>query len=414
MDKKHNQGGKGSQGNQGGKVGGYIPTSQSFEPGMDGYVQPGTSGASQKFVVTPEDYGYVPEGPVSGPQGVSKVPIQGITTVTPQQSGETLTGVKAPLNGVTPVGQETPKSNASPSGTTVVYQGGKASQGGNSIQPKTGYHATAQPQQQGRWWERIVGGNYIPYTPKPAAPPPTVSLAFGKKAEEQPSVKKVEKLAVSKAGWDHISDQKPNQDGILNFEEENLKLVLDGCGSHKKSHIGVGLFTDALSGYVGLTPENFEPTVDKIFLDLVSLLTTDIKMLENLSFTILACFEKPDEYVVLSCGDGFIIADNGHRLKLINLDERGDNSPDYYVANLVDSRLLSRNQSGVSFKKTVFSKKDYVNIGVATDGLRYLDELSAAERYQFLHNLAARNQAQVAATINKVQKFFRDDITILF
>lgn len=265
------------------------------------------------------------------------------------------------------------------------------------------------------WWNHVLGTGQTYVAPKPAAPV-QVSLAFDsvkKEATTQP--KKREPIAICKVGADHLAERRNNQDYFVVMNDGKLKVVLDGCGSHNNSEVGAKLFSQILETKKGVTSENFKSVVDEIFLNLAVLLGTDEMILETLSFTILACFEEEEQYVVLTCGDGYIIADNGNAVELIDLDERHDNAPDYYVCNCVSNpEILARNQEGVDFSKRVFDKKSYLNVGLATDGLRFIKKLSTTDRYKLMINLVEGNQAQVAALLNRMSETFKDDITICY
>jgi len=253
------------------------------------------------------------------------------------------------------------------------------------------------------------------YIPVPYVPPKEITLDYGTAIKTKAEDKK-ETVAICRIGSAHVREALNNQDQLLIMEDGRIKLVLDGCGSCDKSELGVKTFILRFQKKANITDANFESTVDEIFLELASFFGEDDESIINtLSFTILACFEKTDEFVVFWCGDGYIISDNGHEIELIDLDETHDNCPDYYMVNLItDKDKLRKNKEGIKLKKRSFPKGEYKNVGVATDGIRGIKVLETQDRYKFLYQLADRNQAQVSAIIGKSPNAFEDDVTICF
>ena len=82
---------------------------------------------------------------------------------------------------------------------------------------------------------------------------------------------------------------------------------------------------------------------------------------QNYCFTILACFEHDEEFVVLSCGDGYIIKENEDGINFEELDD--GEYPCYYVYNLIEYKfVLCAYQDGVYFKMNRYSKQEFMNM----------------------------------------------------
>lgn len=213
-------------------------------------------------------------------------------------------------------------------------------------------------------------------------------------------------ISITHIGSDHIFAGKNNQDYKL--YGPNMKFVFDGCGSGTSSEVGSRLFVnlfmqegaELMQKNETIGEENFEALVKKVFDKMTLLSKEPMFFFNNYCFTILACFEKEDEYVVMSCGDGFIIMDDGNELSFQKLDD--GEYPKYYIYNYIeDKNLLKEYKEGVGFTVNRFSKEKYQNIGVASDGLRFFYELSLEEQAKFVRCLHAGNGGQIEMIINK-------------
>jgi len=223
-------------------------------------------------------------------------------------------------------------------------------------------------------------------------------------------------IALSKIGADHLYYDKPNQDGLISLP--NIKIVLDGCGSTSFPEVGVKIFSQILSSDYSksLSPENFESIVEKIFKRILALKPQDDQFcIQNLLFTILVCFETEDKYVVLFCGDGFLLV-NWIFGGLVLIECSDGKFPRYFAYNHVfDKKKLSTYKKGVCFSKIEFSKSDCKNVGVATDGVKYYKNLTQLERDKFLKLLTQSNSSnKIKMLINRNESIFKDDITICF
>lgn len=229
-------------------------------------------------------------------------------------------------------------------------------------------------------------------------------------------------VCISKIGSDHTFANMNNQD--FTFSLPNMKIVMDGCGSGKHSEVGVRIFGQLFSRKAkeyfdkgeAICAENFERTVNSIFEKMLELCDDTTFIFQNYCFTILVCFETEDEFVVYSCGDGYIITENTEGV--ITFEKLDDGEyPCYYCYNFTDKSALAAYQEGVSFKVSRFSKEEYKNVGVASDGLRYIEGLLEIEMTKLLRFLREGKGAQIEKLINRnnlKNGMFHDDISLCF
>jgi len=225
-------------------------------------------------------------------------------------------------------------------------------------------------------------------------------------------MRETKRIAICKIGSDHIFSDKNNQDFCISLP--NVKIVLDGCGSSRFSDVGVRLFGQLLINQLeNFNCETFEKTVDEIFVKLISINNIESFLFENLCFTILACFETEEEYIVFTCGDGYILIQEEKDISLIKLDD--GEYPKYYIYNYVENKdSLKEYKEGVSFSVTRFNKSEYANIGVATDGFRFYEGLGNFEKNKLFELLSEGKKAQIGMLINRNNLIFKDDVTICF
>lgn len=238
---------------------------------------------------------------------------------------------------------------------------------------------------------------------EPAETKPTSGVSVSAKPASQMPKRKV--IALSHIGTDHIYAGKNNQDYKLCGP--NMKFVFDGCGSGSSSEVGSRLFTqlfmqegtELMKNGETIGEENFEEIVKKVFERMTSISKEPSFLFNNYCFTILACFETETEYVVLSCGDGFIILDDGKNISFQKLDD--GEYPKYYIYNYIEDKgVLKEYKDGVRFTVNRFSKERYQVVGVATDGLRFYSELSEQDQAKFARSLHAGNSGQIERMIN--------------
>lgn len=251
-----------------------------------------------------------------------------------------------------------------------------------------------------------------------ATKPETVETE-GNAPKEQPKRKTIR---VCKMGSDHKFANMNNHDFAFNLL--NMKIVTDGCGSGKHSEVGTRLFGQLFARKSkeyfdegeSICEENFIEIVNSIFEKMLELCNDTSFIFQNYCFTILVCFELEDEFVVYSCGDGYIIKENEEGIFFDELDD--GEYPCYYIYNFItDKSALKEYKEGVSFKVTRFSKSEYSNVGVASDGLRYSENLLDLEKSKLMKFLHEGKGPQIEKLINRnnlKNEMFHDDISICF
>jgi len=226
----------------------------------------------------------------------------------------------------------------------------------------------------------------------------------------------MKQLFVNKTGLDHQQEWKNCQD--FGFINEKIKCVVDGCSEGLHSEIGAKLFC-----YL------FEQTysVDESFQQLTALFPTFEAMKNHLLFTILYVEETEETFEVYTAGDGIIIKEqHDGNIEYDILDQ--NNSPSYYAYNFIEKNYLKMYQEGVVLQQISYSKEEYLNIGVATDGLSYL--LNSLHKDEFERLLRDKKYNRIKLLINKINKealtsvlsnqsyvkptFLKDDLTIAF
>ena len=202
--------------------------------------------------------------------------------------------------------------------------------------------------------------------------------------ETEPKVTSVPKeqpkrstIRVCKMGSDHNFANMNNHDFAFNLL--NMKIVMDGCGSGKHSEVGTRLFGQLFARRAkeyfdkgeSICEENFIEVVNGIFYKLLGLCSDTSFIFNNYCFTIL----------------------------------------------VFDSKALKEYKEGVQFKVTRFAKTDYFNVGVASDGLRYAENLLEIENNKLLKFLHEGKGPQIEVLINRNNRkneMFHDDISICF
>ncbi|MBR1884071.1 MAG: hypothetical protein IJ809_03910 [Clostridia bacterium] len=239
-------------------------------------------------------------------------------------------------------------------------------------------------------------------------------------------------MNISKIGSMHVEKMYSNQDYF--YAEDKFKLVCDGCSAGKDSDFGTRLFIKKFAMLPDYLDESkFEENARKVFeelLDFFSINTLD-KMekkdydfvITNMLFTILACFEKEDSFVVKFLGDGYIITENFLRkISYIKIDYGP--CPPYLAYNYILPKYKESFKEELMFKTYEFPKKLFLRVGLGTDGIEpivFSNKLSKEDKFKFdsfLLNLSGvpvqRNINQVVNMINRNSNNFYDDTTIVF
>ena len=89
--------------------------------------------------------------------------------------------------------------------------------------------------------------------------------------------------------------------------------------------------------------------------------------------------------------------------------------PEYFVYNLIDDKeKLIHYKDGVYFHERHFNKEEYKNVGVATDGFRFIENLNLADQNRMLEALHLGKKGVVEKIINRNAEIFKDDVSICF
>ena len=113
-------------------------------------------------------------------------------------------------------------------------------------------------------------------------------------------------MIISSQGFGHFVQGLNNQD--FGIETPRMLLVLDGCSGAKYSEVGTRLFAQLFERKEECDNyEKFEDNVKEVFEELIGMmakyyptkeeLENDFIM-DNLLFTIIACFKTEDKYIV--------------------------------------------------------------------------------------------------------------------
>ena len=233
-----------------------------------------------------------------------------------------------------------------------------------------------------------------------------------------------------------------NQDACRELKSNNtiksVRIICDGCTNidandsktFKMTHseVGAGLFCslyeilDDPYDYDKF-PENANLIMEKM-LQLIDFEKEKINefskkidyILHNYCFTILAVFEKEDSFIVYFLGDGVIILKN--KFDTITYFERKNgNAPPY----LVNNYLLDEDKK-VLFEKYIFSKKEFKNVGIASDGIEpFLGKDLTNTQKLFVdsclkhgNNMYLNNEKDLSNFILQNPDIFCDDITIVW
>ena len=211
-------------------------------------------------------------------------------------------------------------------------------------------------------------------------------------------------MFINKIGTQHLEIGMNCQD--YGLEKDGLKLVCDGCSEGEHSEIGA-------KSYCHLAGLGYG--VHQIFKRLIDMFGQSTSSVKNfLCFTILSVTESGDYFKVSYCGDGYIILEDleGN----IHFEELNDGEyPKYFAYNYCDSDALKYYKDGVEISEKEYSKREYKNIGVASDGLRFIVKSDDEElKNEFIELLKSGKPVKIKRFINRNQKIFKDDITIVF
>lgn len=220
------------------------------------------------------------------------------------------------------------------------------------------------------------------------------------------------KIEIAQAGM----EKSVNQDYAISTE--NIAVVLDGCGSGEHSEIGSSRMGEAFrKNSTKLNEKNFESFANNTLYRFLKEDTSEEKFVSEFQFTIVACIETKNNFVVLTAGDGFIITvDKSNNVRFIQLDNdvniANGEAPEYIAYNLNPSPSLYN--SNVYFYKLQFSKSKYSSVYVTSDGFRFvLDKrFPENERIMIKDALIQRDQETIETVLKRNQSKILDDISI--
>jgi len=231
-------------------------------------------------------------------------------------------------------------------------------------------------------------------------------------------------MFINKIGQYHLDYGINNQDyGFECNSADNriVKCVLDGCSEGEHSEVGVKLYAFYLERYIKFNVTVNKRTLitrhyDKLLWSILSDMTVyeDVNLMLNyFCFTIVNCFEFDDQFRVDSLGDGCIILQkHDDTIEFVELKNRNEGN-EYLVYNFIDPKYLTDYKDGVEVIHNYFSKEEYKNVGVATDGVRYILDNSVLKD-EFKQLLLKGKENMIKLFINRNQKVLQDDITIAF
>jgi hypothetical protein len=205
-----------------------------------------------------------------------------------------------------------------------------------------------------------------------------------------------------------------NQDFFL--ADKNLLLITDGCSEGEFSEVGTRLFAQMFSQLDNKhNLDKFEENVEVVFSKICSLAANDSQealtqfIVHNMLFTIIACFELEDRFVVKFIGDGYIITVNSENLvSYIRLSY--GKTPPYYAYNKVPAGTYNK---PLEFKTFEFDKKDFKKVGIASDGFTPIAEKRIPDDFT-PYFLGKKTEYTPEGIIRSNANMFSDDITLLW
>lgn len=228
-------------------------------------------------------------------------------------------------------------------------------------------------------------------------------------------------MNVLKMGTGHNQKGINCQDatGILG---NRLKVVCDGCSEGNHSEVGAKLFCKMLTRKYANFVNNGKKNIDvpalimAVIDELASLFDynpQDIK--DYLSFTILVVEKMPEsnDFYVYYCGDGYVLINkDGYGVVFQKLD--CGEYPEYLSYNYISSDKLAKYGDGVKIHTLEF--ECYCNIGIASDGIRFVADLPEDDvlKNEFKKILFDNKEIQMKFFFNRNAKIFQDDFSIVF
>lgn len=220
-------------------------------------------------------------------------------------------------------------------------------------------------------------------------------------------------MQICKQGNGHYLNGINNQD--FYYAEKNLKMVMDGCSEGTFSEVGTRLFYQFFNELDDkFNHKKFEKNVETVFSQMTDFFPrTSSKeknkfIVDNMLFTIVACFELRDKFVVKYIGDGYIITINSNdMLSYIRLSY--GKTPPYFAYNLLNTGNYSQK---LEFKTLEFSKEDFKKVGIASDGIAPIVMKKIGDDFERII-LGRETKYTPEGIIKSNHSSFFDDVTML-
>lgn len=225
-------------------------------------------------------------------------------------------------------------------------------------------------------------------------------------------------MIITSQGFGHFT-QKPglnNQD--FGIESSRILLILDGCSGAKYSEVGTRLFAQLFSRKEDWDNlEKFENNVKSVFEDIISKMEDyypireDLEkefIMENLLFTIIACFQTESEYIVKLFGDGYVITQN-EKGNISYMKFSYGKCPPYFAYKYCNLQEQGKDFKDYKFKTFTFDKKIFPKVAIATDGIMPIAKGIINDIDTHIVN---GNKTEITMAINNQRPTFDDDITI--
>lgn len=217
-----------------------------------------------------------------------------------------------------------------------------------------------------------------------------------------------------------------HKEGSINCQDATgeyngiFKVVCDGCSEGQHSEIGAKLFCKLLVDRYKNFVEKGKKYIDvpalmmSVMDELVQLIgdnPEDIK--DYLSFTTLVVEKDPESNNawVNYCGDGYIIVNKDDSILFKKLD--CGKYPKYLSYNYVDGSHMADYKDGVSIDVIEF--EDITNIGVASDGIRFVADLEDGDQLkeEFKQVLLSGKDMRMKLFFNRNERIFQDDFSVV-
>lgn len=221
-------------------------------------------------------------------------------------------------------------------------------------------------------------------------------------------------MIITSQGFGHFTLGLNNQD--FGIETSRMLLVLDGCSGAKYSEVGTRLFMQLFSRKEEFDKlEKFEDNVKSVFDDIIQMMEKyypkpeDLEefIMDNLLFTIIACFKTEHSYVVKMFGDGYVISQNKRGLITYAKFTYGEKPPyfAYKYCNLPQYK-------DYQFKTFEYSKDKFPKVAIATDGVMPIAKGEVIGFGDLDNYIVEGKEHLMKLCIKQKRQSFSDDVTI--